>query len=95
MRQKDDMQFAELLNRLRENSLTDDDLVLLHTRTVTTDDSSNFTHTILGDLVLLSNILISHEEPFVKPPATSMFAVRSYFMPTASSTCIARFAVFD
>jgi hypothetical protein len=28
MRQKDDMQFAELLNRLRENSLTDDDLVL-------------------------------------------------------------------
>ena len=36
MRQKDDMQFAELLNRLGENSLTDDDLVLLHTRTVTT-----------------------------------------------------------
>jgi hypothetical protein len=27
-----------------------------------------------------------HEEPFVKPSATSMFA---------SSTCIARFAVFD
>jgi hypothetical protein len=42
---------------------------------------SNFTQTILGlgDLVLLSNILISHEEPFVKPSATSMFAVRSYF----------------
>jgi ATP-dependent exoDNAse (exonuclease V) alpha subunit len=55
MRQKDDMQFAELLNRLRENSLTDDDLVLLHTRTVTTDDSAyyaNVTHLFVqNDLV--------------------------------------------
>jgi hypothetical protein len=50
MRQKDDMQFAELLN-----SLTDDDLVLLHTRTVTTDDPAyyaNVTHLFVqNDLV--------------------------------------------
>jgi hypothetical protein len=53
---------------------------------------SNFTQTILGlgDLVLLSNILISHEEPFVKPSATSMFAVRSYLIQFPLRTAAAK-----
>ncbi|XP_071855229.1 uncharacterized protein [Apostichopus japonicus] len=45
MRQKDDQSFAQLLNRLRENRQTDDDLKLLNTRQFTVDNvPSNVTH---------------------------------------------------
>ena len=38
MRQKDDIEFAELLNRLRENELTHNDIAILKTRVIQTDD---------------------------------------------------------
>lgn len=40
MRQKDDMEFAQLLNRLRENELTENDIAILNTRVAQTDDPS-------------------------------------------------------
>ena len=38
MRQKDDLDFAQLLNRLREDNLTENDLCVLHSRTVKSSD---------------------------------------------------------
>ena len=40
MKQKDDIEFAQLLNRLRENELTENDIALLNTRVVTTTDQN-------------------------------------------------------
>jgi hypothetical protein len=40
MRQKDDMEFAQLLNRLRENELTENDIAILNTRVAQTDEPS-------------------------------------------------------
>ena len=39
MRQKDDSMFAELLNRIREGDQTEEDLVVLKSRSITFDDS--------------------------------------------------------
>ena len=39
MRQKDDAQFAELLNRIREGKHTDQDLRLLKTRTISSESA--------------------------------------------------------
>ncbi|VDI35141.1 Hypothetical predicted protein [Mytilus galloprovincialis] len=47
MRQKDDLEFALLLNRLRQNQLTENDFAVLSTRTVSISDPtyrSNATH---------------------------------------------------
>jgi hypothetical protein len=38
MRQKDDLDFAQLLNRLRENILTENDYKILEKRKITRDD---------------------------------------------------------
>ena len=38
MRQKDDLDFAKLLNRLRENRLTENDYKILEKRKITRDD---------------------------------------------------------
>ena len=38
MRQKDDLQFAQLLNRLRENKLTENDLSVLNSRNLNSSD---------------------------------------------------------
>ncbi|CAC5392354.1 unnamed protein product [Mytilus coruscus] len=38
MRQKDDLEFAQLLNRLRKNQLTENDFAVLSTRTVSVND---------------------------------------------------------
>ena len=55
MRQKDDIEFAELLNRLRLNNLNDNDFAILDTRTVRIEDQSynkNSTHLFVqNDLV--------------------------------------------
>lgn len=75
MRQKDDMQSAELLNRLWENSLTDDDLVLLHPRTVTTDDSAyhpNVTH-----LFVQNDLVNQFNQQFVSKLDTEKMVVSS------------------
>ncbi|XP_063442198.1 uncharacterized protein LOC134722507 [Mytilus trossulus] len=47
MRQKDDLEFAQLLNRLRQNQLTENDFAVLNTRTVSISDPTyrtNATH---------------------------------------------------
>ncbi|CAC5400691.1 unnamed protein product [Mytilus coruscus] len=47
MRQKDDLEFAQLLNRLRQNQLTENDFAVLSTRTVSITDPTyrtNVTH---------------------------------------------------
>ncbi|XP_052095177.1 uncharacterized protein LOC127730440 [Mytilus californianus] len=47
MRQKDDLEFAQLLNRLRQNQLTENDFAVLSTRTVLISDPTyrtNATH---------------------------------------------------
>ncbi|VDI56158.1 Hypothetical predicted protein [Mytilus galloprovincialis] len=47
MRQKDDLEFAQLLNRLRQNQLTENDFAVLSTRTVSISDPTyrtNATH---------------------------------------------------
>lgn len=44
MRQKDDVAFAELLNRLREGLRTNDDLAVLHSRLISSADNRNVLH---------------------------------------------------
>ena len=75
MRQKDDMQSAELLNRLWENSLTDDDLVLLHPRTVTTDDSAY--HANVTHLFVQNDLVNQFNQQFVSKLDTEKMVVSS------------------
>ncbi|CAC5376929.1 unnamed protein product [Mytilus coruscus] len=55
MRQKDELEFAELLNRLRQNQLTERDFAVLSTRTFLINDSTyrtNATHLFVGNALV-------------------------------------------
>lgn len=73
MRQKDDMQFAEILNRLRENALTYDDFAIFNTRTVTVNDPTyptNVTH-----LFIENNLVDRFNAQFVASLSTEKVTV--------------------
>ncbi|CAC5389891.1 unnamed protein product [Mytilus coruscus] len=57
MRQKDDLEYAQLLNKLRQNQLTENDFAVLSTRTVSVNDPTyrtNATHFIFKKQLLSS-----------------------------------------
>jgi hypothetical protein len=107
MRQKDDVEFAQLLNRLRENNLTNNDLSVLDSRIVNSSEPhypSTATHILVLVPILSSSNFTQtilgldvlsfclFSIIFTTQEAPSTLTVKSYFMSTASVTSSERLA---
>lgn len=76
MRQKDDLAFAELLNRLRENEMTEKDFEILDARVVKTDES-NYPSTA-SHLFVENNLVDSFNLQYIAKLSTEKVQVAAF-----------------
>ena len=76
MRQNDDLDFAQLLNRLRENNLTENDLCVLHSRTVNSNDP-NYPSTVTH-LFTNNNSVDTFNKNFIDGIKTQKVKVKAF-----------------